>query len=208
MASESETNILFRLKTHGPQTAQKLAERFDMTVVGIRQHLGSLHEQGLVDHRDEAGKVGRPTKIWQLTETGHAQFPDSHSSLTVELIDSVRHVFGEDGLDRLIQQREKETLRSYRAAMKDTDDLAGKVRALAKQRSAEGYMASVQKQRDGSFLLIENHCPICIAAKSCQGFCRSELELFQAALGKDVSVKRSEHLLSGARRCAYAISPA
>ena len=119
----------------------------------------------------------------------------------------MRHVFGEDGLNRLIHQREKETLKSYRAAMKDTDDLAGKVRALAKQRSAEGYMASVQKQRDGSFLLIENHCPICIAAKSCQGFCRSELELFQAALGKDVSVKRSEHLLSGARRCAYAISP-
>lgn len=178
-----------------------------MTVVGIRQHLGSLHMQGLVDHRDEAGKVGRPTKIWQLTEAGHAQFPDSHSALTVDLIDSVRTVFGEEGIDRLIYQREKETLKSYRAAMKGSDDLASRVRALAKQRSVEGYMASVQKQRDGSFLLIENHCPICIAAKTCQGFCRSELELFQAALGKDVSVKRSEHLLSGARRCVYAIEP-
>jgi predicted ArsR family transcriptional regulator len=61
-------------------------------------------------------------------------------------------------------------------------------------------------QGDGRFLLIENHCPICAAAKTCQGFCRSELELFQAAFGADMSVTRQEHLLSGGRRCVYRIA--
>jgi predicted ArsR family transcriptional regulator len=42
-------------------------------------------------------------------------------------------------------------------------------------------MAEVKTQADGSCLLIENHCPICAAAEACQGFCRSELEVFQAA---------------------------
>jgi predicted ArsR family transcriptional regulator len=80
------------------------------------------------------------------------------------------------------------------------------VAALAQARDSEGYMAQVQPQGDGSFLLVENHCPICAAARECQGFCRSELALFQRALPGS-TVERAEHLLSGARRCVYKITP-
>lgn len=73
-------------------------------------------------------------------------------------------------------------------------------------RSAEGYMAETRRDGD-DFLFIENHCPICAAAQACMGFCRSELELFRQVLGEDVRVEREEHILLGARRCAYRISP-
>jgi predicted ArsR family transcriptional regulator len=80
------------------------------------------------------------------------------------------------------------------------------VKRLAKIRSEEGYMASVTVGNDGALLLVENHCPICVAAKACQGFCRSELALFQETLGDKVSVARDEHIVAGARRCVYKIS--
>jgi predicted ArsR family transcriptional regulator len=54
---------------------------------------------------------------------------------------------------------------------------------------------------------VENHCPICAAARACQGFCRSELALFEMLLAP-ARVVRVEHLLEGARRCAYRITPA
>jgi predicted ArsR family transcriptional regulator len=79
------------------------------------------------------------------------------------------------------------------------------VRALGEQRTAEGYLAEVV-HRGNDLLLIEHHCPICSAATACQGLCRSELEVFQAALGASVTVTREEHLLSGDARCAYRIS--
>ena len=64
-----------------------------------------------------------------------------------------------------------------------------------------------EMRRDGDdFLFIENHCPICAAAQACMGFCRSELELFRQALGEGVRVEREEHILLGARRCAYRVS--
>jgi hypothetical protein len=65
---------------------------------------------------------------------------------------------------------------------------------------------SASQDADGSYLLVENHCPICAAATACQGFCRSELQIFQEVLGDDVQVARTEHVLSGARRCAYRIA--
>ncbi|MGH2578525.1 MAG: MarR family transcriptional regulator, partial [Actinomycetota bacterium] len=45
-------------------------------------------------------------------------------------------------------------------------------------------------------------------ARACQGFCRSELEVFRDVLGPGVEVERVEHILAGARRCAYRITPA
>jgi predicted ArsR family transcriptional regulator len=67
-------------------------------------------------------------------------------------------------------------------------------------------MAEVESLDDGSFLLIENHCPICTAAQACTGLCARELEVFQTVLGKDVAIERSEHILSGSRRCVYLVS--
>jgi predicted ArsR family transcriptional regulator len=61
-------------------------------------------------------------------------------------------------------------------------------------------------ERDSrDWLLIEDHCPICVAAQACQGFCRAELELFREVLGTDAQVVREQHLLAGARRCVYRI---
>jgi predicted ArsR family transcriptional regulator len=58
---------------------------------------------------------------------------------------------------------------------------------------------------DGSLRLVENHCPICAAATACTGLCDGELDLFRQVLGPGVEVVREEHLLAGARRCAYRI---
>jgi predicted ArsR family transcriptional regulator len=59
----------------------------------------------------------------------------------------------------------------------------------------------------GGYVLVENHCPICVAARACQGFCRTELDTFRAVLGPDASVERTEHIVQGDRRCAYRVSP-
>ena len=69
-------------------------------------------------------------------------------------------------------------------------------------------MAECSRMPDGSMLLAENHCPICAAASTCQGLCREELSLFRAVLGDKARVERTDHILAGARRCAYRITAA
>ncbi|MGV7207296.1 helix-turn-helix transcriptional regulator [Oxalobacteraceae bacterium A2-2] len=200
--------VLFLLKTRGPQTAQQLAALLDMTSMGARRQLEAWQDKGMVLYQDNADKVGRPTRRWLLSEAGHARFPDRHADLTVQLIDQVRSLFGEAGLERLIAAREAASELQYREHMAAAGpQLAARVAALVQARSTEGYMAEIEQDGDGSLRLVENHCPICAAAKSCQGFCRSELDLFQRVLGPDCSVGRIEHLLGGARRCVYVIKP-
>ena len=207
MTLDSGGRILYTLKSRGPLGSGPLAHALGITEVGVRQHLGKLQGDGLVAFEDRAGEIGRPKRIWRLTEKGHGRFPDTHADLTVSLIDSIRSVFGDAGLDRLIAARQDAMGSSYRRELAAYGDPSERVAALARLRTAEGYMAEFEAEADGGFLLIENHCPICAAAKTCQGFCRSELELFRAAFGSDCSVTRQEHLLSDGRRCVYRITP-
>ncbi|MEM9057006.1 MAG: metalloregulator ArsR/SmtB family transcription factor [Pseudomonadota bacterium] len=204
--SSAEERILYVLKSRGAQTTAAIAQRLEITSPGTRQHLDRLLGDALVQYEDRAEGVGRPRRYWSLTATGHGRFPDAHDALTAELIASVRDVFGEAGLEKLIEAREVQTLAQYKASLAGAGTLGARVRRLAAARDREGYMAEAQRVGKGEYLLVENHCPICVAAEACQGFCRSELEVFREALGRDsVAVTREDHLLAGARRCAYRI---
>lgn len=197
--------LLTLLKTRGPQTAADLGEALGTTGENARQQLGKLAAEGLAEARAETRGVGRPVQLWQLTEAGNARFPDAHAELTAQLLRAVRTTFGLAGLDKLIDARESETLANYKREMDGITDIKDRVAKLAEIRSREGYMAEWHEE-NGAFMLIENHCPICAAATACQNFCRSELAVFQQVLGQDVFVERRDHILAGARRCAYSIT--
>ncbi|WBA08817.1 helix-turn-helix transcriptional regulator [Salinivibrio kushneri] len=201
---KSTDRILHTIKREGSVSAKALAEQLSMTTMGVRQHLQSLEHDGLVDFEDIRAKVGRPSRHWSLTARGHRRFADSHNDLSVVLIDSVQDVFGEQGVAKVIAQREAATFAQYQDALKDCDNLEAKLQTLTYLRESEGYMAELH--RDGvDYILIEHHCPICHAAKSCPALCRSEIQLFRHLLGEAYRVEREEHIVSGQRRCTYRI---
>ncbi|SDC39623.1 helix-turn-helix transcriptional regulator [Niabella drilacis] len=195
------------IKVKGPQTLLELAAEMNITVEGARFHLLKLAKEGLVQATTESKGRGRPQQIWALTDLGNARFPDMHAELTVKLIDSVRNILGQPALDKIVAANGKAGLERYLKELEEKTDLKARLKGLAAIRTREGYMADVQKDGDG-YLLVENHCPICAAAASCQGFCTAELKTFKAVLGKKVNVERVAHILKGARRCAYKITPA
>lgn len=199
--------LLYQLKSRGPQPAATLAGACAITPMGAHKQLQSLQAQGLVSAHDEADGPGRPKRMWTLTAAGHARFPDRHGELAVQLIRQAAAVLGPDAVDRLIAAREEEQQSGYDAALSGLATVGARVRRLAELRSGEGYMARAEKHGK-AWLLVEDHCPICAAATTCQGLCRSELQIFARCLGDGVHVERVEHVLAGGRRCAYRISPA
>lgn len=202
----SQDKILYQIKRLGPQTAKALSEKLNVTTMGIRQHLSLLEGQELIRACDPLPqKRGRPVKTWKLTGAGHARFPDAHAQVTTDLIINIRDLLGEAALDQIIEERAAKTLTHYESELSTIDSLEGKIKALAQLRSEEGYMAEFEKVSDTEYLLIEQHCPICIAASACHGFCRTELQSFQQLFKGVARVERKEYLLEGARRCTYLI---
>lgn len=203
--------VLTRLKREGPVSADDLAEKLGVTPMAVRQHLAALEADGLAAPAPAPAEAraktrGRPLTRWRASEAADAHFPDSHSLLAADLIGQMKKAFGEAGLDRLLALRTGDQERAYRAETDRAKTLKGKLEALTRIREREGYMPEFRRDPEsGGFLFVENHCPICSAAKLCQGLCREELALFHRVLGAGTRIERVSHILAGAGRCAYRI---
>jgi predicted ArsR family transcriptional regulator len=200
--------VLFQLKSLGEAQAETVAIRLGISVQAVRQRLDRLLAENLVEFTDQARGRGRPRRVWSLTARAISLFPDTHAQLTVDLIGTIRSELGEKAFDRLLRRRAGEIAASYRQRLAGERDMPGKLTALAEMRSAEGYMARLEEVPDDGYLLVEDHCPICAAAITCQGFCSIELGVFKGLLDEGWQIERQDHLLSGARRCTYRITRA
>lgn len=196
--------ILLQLKTSGSHSAKMLAERLEITPMGIRQHLQSLEKRELVCYEETRTKVGRPTRYWSLTQQGHAQFTDGHDHLAQILLESAHELFGTEGVEQLILAREEKLFRRYADELAEEEHPLGKLSRLVRLRQHDGYMAELLEHPQG-ILLVENHCPIGVAAHACSQLCTSELQLFHRLLGQDYQIERTAHAISGSRHCAYLI---
>lgn len=205
MKKPAADRILMFLKMRGEATSLLIAKELSITKEGARKHLLNLAEAELIEPTMKSEGVGRPSTYYILTDKGLAQFPDTHAEVTVQLLKSVKNILGENALDLLISDREKNTHERYEKALAKTKNLEQRLEVLAEARSKEGYMAEWKKEGK-EYFLIENHCPICAAATECQGFCRAELSNFQSLIGKEYTVERVDHIISGGQRCVYKIS--
>jgi predicted ArsR family transcriptional regulator len=203
---QTRRRIVKLLKTEGAMDAAGLAGRLRVTPMAVRQHLYALEREKLVGVEERPAPIGRPAKYWTLTPEADRLFPDAYAELSVALIDSVKEVFGAAGMTRLLDARLAKQRAAYKAAMTSSATLGKKLRQLVRLRTDEGYMADLKPDGRGAFLFIENHCPICAAATACQGVCATELDLFRSVLGPGVDVERTEHIVSGDRRCVYRVS--
>lgn len=203
----SRRALLDELKRRGALTAAELATELGVTATAVRLHLDDLESDGLVVAETlRGGGAGRPARRWSLTERARTLFPDHHGELTVQLLGAMQAALGDEGVERVLEARDREQQAAYSQAM-PARGLGAKVSALAALRADEGYMAEAIEEPDGSWLLVEHNCPICEAASTCQGLCRSELDTFQTVLGEGAQVEREEHLLSGGQRCVYRVTP-
>lgn len=198
--------IVTLLKQHGPMDAISLASKLSLTGMAVRQHLYELQNQQVVEYEEEARPMGRPAKIWRLTTTANHWFPNGYLQLSVDLLHSVRASFGEEGMERVLEDHTLSKKKQYHEQLLDAATLKARLQKLFTIRMNEGYFAEVQEQEDGSYLFIQKHCPIIEAAAACSAICRNEFDLFQSTLGDNVTIERVEYLLSGGNRCAYRIT--
>src|SRR6476659_9742273 len=167
--SKTRRAIVKLLKTEGALDSARLARRLGVTPMAVRQHLYALQDEKMVNAEERPVPLGRPAKFWKLTREADRLFPEAYAELSVALIDAVGETFGSSGVDRLLQTRLARQKREYAARIDRDAPLSKKLQQLAQVRTDEGYMAEVHSAGSRAFVFIENHCPICAAATSCQG---------------------------------------
>lgn len=206
---EGRRAVLYAVRRRGDATADQVAAQLEMTVSGARQHLSALVDQGLLEARgstEPRTSPGRRPLVYAVTTTGDAVFPKAYGELTNELLDFL----SEDEpatVDRLFERRREVRIAGARARLEGLPTLEARVAELAAVLDRDGYLAHWEPLPDGAgFRLVEHNCAIWAVASRYGQACTSELDFIRAVL-PEAHVERTQHLVEGARRCAYEIVP-
>src|SRR5690606_8384640 len=118
MKKSNSDKIIMLMKMRGEIDAACIAEELGISKEGARQQLLKLSEEGLVHGVCKKSGVGRPFTFYSLSQTGLAKFPDNHADITVQLLQSIKSLLGENALDLLITDREKSSYLRYEEKLK------------------------------------------------------------------------------------------
>ena len=195
--------ILEYMQRHGRATVKELGALLGLTSTGIRQHLTVLERDGLVEAREERGRVGRPTLVYSLTEKADALFPKRYDILAGLILEEIRSVDGNERLQHLLHRVAQRLASPYedRVAGKD---LPGRVRETTRIMDEQGCVVDFAED-DGDFFIDEYTCPFPKVAEGDAAVCALHVEFVRQLTGSDTKLTRS--LLRGERACTYRIRP-
>jgi predicted ArsR family transcriptional regulator len=209
MSNQEDTStrrqIVNILRTLGPLTVGDLGERLGITHVAVRRHLTSLDRDGLITSVQARLPMGRPTRVYSLTEAADELFPKKYGALTLELLEFMEHA-GDELIDQFFANRGQTLVEKYGPEVSTETTLEEKVARLSEIQLARGYLADWEKGEGDTLILKEFNCPVHQVSRKYDHACNHELAFFQTVLGTE-NVKRVECIAKGGTCCQYIISP-
>lgn len=210
MPNQEETStrreIIHILRTVGPLTVGELGDRLGITHVAVRRHLTSLERDGLVTSVQERLPMGRPTRVYSLTDAADELFPKKYGVFTLEILDFMSAA-GDDLVEQFFANRGKGLVDKYGPEISEGSSLQERVARLADIQMANGYLADWEKGEGEALVLKEFNCPVHQVSRKFPHACHHELEFFKTVLGTD-KVERVECIAKGGNCCRYVINGA
>jgi predicted ArsR family transcriptional regulator len=201
--------VLYALRRRGEATADQVAEQLGMTISGARQHLTALVHDGLVETNElpsATPKRGRRALAYSASPAADAYFPKAYGELTNELLGYVADT-DPALLDDLFAKRRQHRIDNARMRLADKHTLGTKVAELTKILDEDGYLATHERVAKGVYRVIEHNCAIWAVAQRYGQACTSEIDFIRAVL-PEANIERVQHMVAGARHCAYEIRAA
>ena len=192
--------IVNSLKRTKGMSVNELVEKMGMSYMGIKQHCLTLQRDGYLDTWRRPQKMGRPEMVYRLTRRSHDLFPVDSNQFTLELLKSVRDIYGANGPEKLLYNVFEKRTAELKAKAK-ADNVVERAKWLVKVRDSEGYMAQFLPSEKEGPQILECHSPILNLLEKYPIIGRLEQDMFEAVLG--TSVRREETRTSGLYQCAF-----
>lgn len=187
---------------HGPSTAAALAERLGLTAAAVRRHLDVLLEHGSLQAREQriygSRGRGRPAKVFELTDSGRADFYSAYDDLAIKALEFLAETAGPDAVTHFAESRIADVESRYRELLAEAGPELTQAEALAQALTGDGYVASTRPSVAGE-QLCQHHCPVAHVAEQFPQLCEVETEAFSRLLG--VHVQRLATIAHGDGVC-------
>ncbi|MCJ7702562.1 MAG: winged helix-turn-helix transcriptional regulator [Anaerolineales bacterium] len=196
--------VLKTLLTRQRCTINELAEAVGINPISVRHHVTKLEASGLVISEEERHGVGRPRRLYFLTEKGVEQFPTRYLRLTVRLLAQLKETLPETMVNKLFSQVADDLITDYTSELNLKDlPIEERLDVVKNLLIAEGFTIEWERKEDG-YHIHENSCPYYHIGQSHPEICAVDQTLISTVLS--VPVSKVKCILDGDKLCTYIVA--
>jgi predicted ArsR family transcriptional regulator len=202
MTSTKDKIIQVILK-HQKITINDLAEIVGINPISVRHHILKLEGEGVVDSAEERHGVGRPRRVYFLTETGQEQFPTHYLRLTNRLLERVKESLPSELVGQLFSQMGEDMAEDF-VSNQDMESLPieDRLDLLKHVLKDEGFQVEWEKMPE-AYEIRELNCPYYHIGQNHPEVCEVDQTLISRMLA--VPATKIQCLLNGDNYCTYVV---
>jgi predicted ArsR family transcriptional regulator len=195
--------VLKTLLTKQQCTINELADAVGINPISVRHHVTKLEASGLVSSEEERHGVGRPRRLYFLTEKGVEQFPTRYLRLTVRLLSQMKETLPESIVNRLFTQMAEDLVEEFSTDLNLEDlPIEEKLDIVQELLSSEGFTIQWE-HKDDAYLIQETSCPYYHVGQSHPEICAVDQTLISNVLS--TPVEKVTCVLQGDSYCTYVV---
>jgi predicted ArsR family transcriptional regulator len=182
-------------------TINDLADAVKINPISVRHHITKLEADGFVSSEEERHGVGRPRRIYFLTEAGLEQFPSRYLNLSTRLLQQLKETLPKNTVQKLFKRMAEEIAEETLAEI-DIAKLCSQERAdlIAQILTGEGFTVEV-KRSDDRYYIKETSCPYYHIGQDHPEICSLDHTLITEVFG--AKVEKTHCMLDGDAFCTY-----
>jgi predicted ArsR family transcriptional regulator len=182
-------------------TINDLAEAVDINPISVRHHIARLEAEGLVSSEEERHGVGRPRRLYFLTEQGIEHFPSRYMKLTIRLLEQLKDTMPEPMVNQLFTQMAEDLAAEVKSEARGLN-LEQRLDLVTGILSEEGFTVEWEKQ-GSQYLIREISCPYYRVGQTHPEVCSMDQTLISTVLS--IPAEKVNCVLNGDAHCTYIV---
>jgi DeoR family transcriptional regulator, suf operon transcriptional repressor len=185
-------------------TINNLAESVGINPISVRHHISRLQADGLVTSEEELHGVGRPRRVYFLTEAGVEKFPTRYMRLTLRLLEQLKGTMPQGMVNQIFAQMAEDMVDDYvDGNEKSLLNMEQRLEMMKDVLTKEGFNVEWERQGD-QYHIREVNCPYLHISQNHPEVCSVDQTVISAML--DVPAEKIQCVLHGDTHCTYVVT--
>ncbi len=195
--------VLYTLLKQHRCTINDLAEAVNINPISVRHHIAKLEADSFVDSEEERHGVGRPRRVYFLTEEGRERFPTRYMRLTIRLLQQIKEHLPAAMVSELFSDMAEDLTDEYATSVELQDlTIEERLEFVKNLLTNEGFNIEWEL-KDDLYHIRGISCPYFHVGQDHPEVCRVDQTIISIVL--DVPVEKIKCVLDGDSHCTYIV---
>ena len=152
---------IMEILLEGPRSLGEITDKLQIQKSAVRVHLQSLQSEKAVESHFKIERLGRPRKIYSLTENGRELFPRKYDLILSLILKKITETNGKEQARKIIESVADDMATNIRYEIEKNgrlDNYKESLKIFNSVSNEMGFASSITKEHDGNFSVLSKNC--------------------------------------------------